>query len=113
MPDYATVAGFIQFDVNERDVNGQEVRDVTVRAIGTQKLVKVTVWSDFSDVPLAKGDFIVADGKFSTNEGQAKDGTPITYLNLSASNLLRLEPAERAEREVVNRPSSSSGKAPF
>lgn len=113
MPDYATVAGFIQFDVNEREVNGQAVRDATVRAVGTQKLVKITVWSDFEEVPLSRGDFVVVDGKFSTNEGQTKDGTPITYLNLSASNLVRIAPEERQRREVVNESGGSSERAPF
>ena len=113
MPDYATVAGFVQFDPNEREVNGQQVKDVTVRAVGTQKYVKITVWSDFAEhfPALERGVFIVADGKFSTNEGQDKSGKPVTYLNLSATNLVILPSAARAERDVVSK--GSSEKAPF
>src|SRR3954469_231913 len=57
---YASVAGFIQFDPVTRDANGKEVTDVTVKAIGSQKLVKVTIWPDFDfeGEEVTKGDFI-------------------------------------------------------
>jgi hypothetical protein len=110
---YAVVAGFIQDfgnpdkAVTERDVNGKQVRDVTVRALGSQKNVRITVWPELKDVEISAGDFIVAEGKFTTNLGQAADGSPREYLNLSASRLVRLPGAVAAPREVVTSGASS------
>lgn len=105
---YATVAGFVQFDPQERDVNGKTVRDVTVKAIGSQKLVRITVWPEHSETEIDKGHFLVADGVFSTSTGQGKDGGSREYLNLSAGTLLSLPSAPKKEREVVAASSAGS-----
>ena len=109
---YYTVAGFIQSfgnddeAVTERDANGQTVRDITIKAIGSQKLVRLTVWEEHAAVPLGPGYFVVADGKFSVNK--SKDGTK-EYYNLSASTLLAFPPAPKNDtREVVNQQSAAS-----
>lgn len=115
MSEYASAAGFIQFDPKSRDVNGKAIRDVTIRALGSNKIVRVTVWPDHAATPLAKGDFIAVDGKFSTNKGQNAAGEEITYYNLSASTLLRFESAGKAARETTNTTSAPAAedKAPF
>lgn len=102
MSEYASAAGFIQFDPREREANGQKVRDVSIRAFGGNKTIRVTVWSEFGAVPLAKGDLIFVDGKFSTNQAQNKEGAMVTYFNLSASMLVRIPGAQKAERGVAN-----------
>lgn len=91
---YAVVAGVVQQfgddddAVKEKEVAGKDVREVVVRAVGTQKLVRVTVWPDeHEDVPLGKGFYIVAEGKFTQNES---NGT--TYYNLSAVTLHSFAP---------------------
>jgi len=108
MSEYAVAAGFIQFDPKERDVNGQEVRDITIRAIGTQKRVYITVWSDHADVELSKGQFVVAEGKFQIRESEGDDGETREFFNLSASSLAVFEQAAKKERETVNKSDSKS-----
>lgn len=105
---YASVAGFIQFDPVEREVNGKSVTDITVKAIGSQKLVKITVWPDFEELSLKKGFFVAADGKFESRMGQKQDGSPVEYLNLSAKDLFVGQPAAKSERQVISSSSSSS-----
>lgn len=89
MDEYVTIAGLIQFDPRTRQVKDKTVRDITVRAIGNNKLVSVTVWPDKDNIPLSKGDFVVADGKFSSSMAQNKNGEQQTYYNLSANTLIR------------------------
>lgn len=117
MSDYASAAGFIQFDVKTREVNGQTVRDVAIRAVGSQKLISVTVWPEFDAVELERGDFIAVDGKFKQSLGQAPDGSPREYFNLSASALVKIAPAIKKERGVVqattNGASVETEAAPF
>jgi hypothetical protein len=119
---YAVVAGFVQDfgnpdkAVTERDANGKAVREVTVRALGTQKNVRITIWPEYKDTPIGAGDFIVAEGKFTQNLGQAQDGSPREYLNLSASRLLVTPSAVGAPREVISgpsKPTAAEDKVPF
>lgn len=108
MAEYASAAGFVQFDVNDKEANGQDIREFTIRAVGTQKLVKVTLWPEFAHVPVEKGYFVAVDGKFTQSLGQAPDGSPREYLNLSASNIVSIPGEERAEREVVKKGASKA-----
>lgn len=94
---YNTIAGFVQFDPNERKTNtGTEVRDVVIQAIGSGgKNVKITIWPEFSHVALEKGSFLVANGKYTED---VVDGT--TYRNLSATVLFTGTPEVKKEPEV-------------
>lgn len=76
---YATASGHIQFDPATRDLNGKTLRDIVIRAAGSQKNVRITVWPDHADVALAKGDWVSADGAFEVREHDGK-----TFNNLSA-----------------------------
>lgn len=110
MADYATAVGFVQFPVNERDANGKEVRDVTIRTPGTPEagggaLIRITVWPDLADVDVNEGDFVAVDGKV---EVRVVDGK--TYINMSASKLAVLSGAvslDTGEREVVGKKSDT------
>ena len=94
---YGTVEGFIQFEVDSRDLSsGQTVRDATVRSVNTNELVRITIWPDFEDVDLKLGDWIAADGEVTFREA---NGT--TYTNMSARKLAVVPGAEKREREVV------------
>lgn len=99
---YATALGFVQFDVDERDVNGQVVRDVTIRTPGTApdggKLLRVTLWPEFAAESVEKGDFIAVDGTVDVRQVGDK-----TYVNMNASSLAIIEAAEKLNREVVSR----------
>lgn len=109
---YAGVSGHVQFDPREREVNGKKVIDVVVRAHGTQKLVDVTIWPEFQlTAPIKKGDFISADGSFSTRTYQAQDGSTREGLNVSPMSLVHLPAVARAEREVVQAGAAAAGVA--
>lgn len=77
--EYGSVAGFIQFPVESRDLDsGQTVRDATVRSLATGDLVRITLWEDFAEVDVDKGDFLAADGQMTTREHNGK-----LYVNCS------------------------------
>ena len=102
---YASQSGFVQFDVTEREANGQTVRDATIRTPGTEGvLIRITLWPDFDEANVQKGDFIAVDGKVEVREVEGK-----TYINMNANKLhwkgQDFSTAER-EREVVGRKSA-------
>jgi len=90
MSEYITVAGIVQFDPRTRQAAGKEVKDVAIRSIANNKMINITVWPEQQTQTINKGDFIVADGKYSQSMGQNKDGEQQTYHNLSASVLHNL-----------------------
>ena len=95
MSEYMTIAGIVQFPPRERQAGGKQVRDVLIRAIGDNKNYSITVWPENGDITINKGDFLVADGKYSSSVGQNKAGEQVTYHNLSATTIIRL-PGEDA-----------------
>lgn len=107
MAEYATAVGFVQFPVTEREANGSDVRDVTIRTPGTPAsgggvLIRITVWPDLADVSISEGDFVAVDGKVDVREVDGK-----TYVNMSASKLAvltgELGDSAPVDREVVGK----------
>lgn len=90
MSDYITIAGIVQFDPRTRQAGDKEVRDVVIRAIGSNKNYSVTIWPEKAGIPITKGDFLVCDGKYSQSAGQNKAGEQVTYHNLSATTIIRI-----------------------
>jgi hypothetical protein len=90
MSEYITIAGIVQFDPRTRQAGDKQVRDVVIRAIGSNKNFSVTVWPEKGNITINKGDFLVADGKYSSSAGQNKAGEQVTYHNLSATTIIRL-----------------------
>lgn len=109
---YVTALGFVQFEPVEREANGKNVTEFVIKTPGGDgKNIRVTVWPETDLGPVAIGDFIAVDGKFSSSVYQAQDGTERTSLQISAGYIAKLgEAAPREDREVV---SGSSKKAPF
>jgi hypothetical protein len=91
MSEYMTIAGIVQFPPRERQAGGKQVRDVLIRAIGDNKNYSITVWPENGDITINKGDFLVADGKYSSSVGQNKEGAQVTYHNLSSNTIFRLD----------------------
>lgn len=92
---YRTVAGFVQFDPNEREANGQTVRDFLVQQAGSEGVkIRVTVWPEFAGVEINQGDFVAANGKLTKNTAKGK-----TYINLSAKSLVVVPAATGDESE--------------
>lgn len=113
--EYKLVVGRIQFDVQEGNAGGKTVRRLPVKVAGPQQtMVTVTLWPEHAGVVVNKGDFIMAEGKFSSKVAQKKDGSEGTFYDLSATDVTVLPAAPKSTREVVNRtPAASSDDAPF
>jgi hypothetical protein len=88
MSEYITVAGLVQFDPRTRTAGGKEVRDVVIRSLNSAKNFSITIWPENDGIPVNKGDFLVADGKYTQSVGQNKAGEQVTYHNLSAKTII-------------------------
>ena len=109
---YADAAGFIQKfgtdkeAVTERDVNGGTVKDFTIKAIGSQKLIRVSVFDEF-DVEIPEDAFIAVEGVFTKREVNG-----VTYNNITASKLaVDGVTYRKAARNVVNRQDDAAGSS--
>lgn len=95
---YMVISGRVAFEPEEREAGGKNVRDITVKSTPKQTLVRLTVWPDIDASSIEKGDFVLAEGKYSISQGNnGKD-----YHNLSVSDIAVVKPLPKAEREVVN-----------
>lgn len=93
--EYRTIFGTIQFDPEDKDVNGKAVRKFTVRSAGVREqsqLVSCTLWPSHAAIfdTMEKGLAVVLDGKYVVNKGTDGEGNPRTYHNLSVSKILIL-----------------------
>jgi len=116
MSEYITVAGLVQFDPRTRQAGDKTVRDVVIRAIGSNKNFSITVWPEKASVTINKGDFLVVDGKHTQSVGQNKDGESVTYNNMSAGTLFRFagEGGSAAPKAAVDAAPAATGDAfPF
>jgi hypothetical protein len=115
MSEYVTIAGIVQFDPRQRQAGDKQVRDVVIRAIGSNKNFSVTLWPEKANIPISKGDFLVCDGKHSQSVGQNKDGEQVTYNNLSATTVIRIpgETAAPAAAPTASAPAATGDDFPF
>lgn len=115
MSDYITIAGIVQFDPRTRQAGSKTVRDVVIRAIGSNKNFSVTVWPEKENITINKGDFLVCDGKYSQSAGQNKEGAQVTYNNLSATTIIRIagEGEDTASQPVASVSSDTGDDFPF
>lgn len=109
---YASADGFVQFDPRTREVNNQTVRDVTIKSTGAQKLIGITLWPEWDDVEINKGDFVAVDGSYTVRTVQGDDGGTKEYHNISAGSLAVLPGLKKRESEVV-RPAANKSKPSF
>jgi hypothetical protein len=85
-----------------------------IRAIGSNKNFSITLWPEKANIPIAKGDFLVCDGKHSQSVGQNKAGEQVTYNNLSATTVIRLAgEVGEALAPSANAPASTGDDFPF
>jgi hypothetical protein len=115
MSEYITIAGIVQFDPRTRKAGDKEVRDVVIRAIGNNKNFSITIWPEKNNIPVNKGDFLIADGKYTASVGQNKAGEQVTYHNLSATTIIRLagEDAIASSPAPTAAPASAGDDFPF
>lgn len=84
MAEYRNLIGIVQFDVNEREVGSQKVRDFVIQPAGSAGgSVRVTLWPEFAGAKVEKGDSVHVQGKLTQNTSGGK-----TYVNLSATDLI-------------------------
>ena len=108
--EFIAVAGIVQFDPRDRTTtSGMEVRDVQIRTVGSSKRVSITVWPSHANVPINKGDFIVADGTYTQNQRQNQQGEMVTYHNLSATAIVRI-PGDAAEEAPAPKKAKAAAK---
>lgn len=86
---YVTAVGFVQFEPNEREVNGKDIVDILIKTPGGDgKNIRVTVWPELLlSEPIRKGDFVAVDGSFSTSPYQDSSGVKQPGLQISAYTL--------------------------
>lgn len=94
------VAGLIQFDPRERQLNGQWVRDVKIRAFGSQEETLITIWPEYAHVPLVRGDFIVVQGKRREWTSNDRDGNTRRFVGVDARTLVRIPQEERRSADL-------------
>lgn len=101
MSQYKPILGFVQFDVNEREVNGQTVRDFAIQPGGSGDVpqIRVTLWPEYADFKVAKDDLVVVEGLVKTNSKGGK-----TYYNLTPTKIKNLGPAFTKSTEEVENP---------
>lgn len=106
MSEYAVLAGVVQkFGTKDtmtyRDVevggDSLQVTEFTVKASGSQTLVRVTLWPEFEDIEVYAGDGILAEGKFSQSKGKGDT----TFYNLSAKSIAIIPASRSATRSEV------------
>ena len=120
-PVYRTIAGVVQFDPREGSAGGKDVRNITIRTTGFKDnslKVGATIWPSHAHVDVQKGDFVILEGKFSRNTQEGKDGSPVTYNNLSVSGILNLGQLDTGEdrdreNEYVPAAAPSDDDIPF
>lgn len=101
MSDYAVAAGIVQFDVVEKEAADQDIREVTIKTFTSQKLIKITLWPEFADVEVQKGDTVFVDGKYKVSLGQAKDGGEREYVSISATQISVVPAAVKADTRTA------------
>jgi single-stranded DNA-binding protein len=114
MAEYVSANGFIQFDPIEREANGQDIIDFTIKTPGTDGiLIRVTVWPELQTdavVAAKKGDFLAVDGKLTIGE-YTKDGESRKSVQISSNQIAVLLGEQKAEREVVNEPEEAASES--
>jgi single-stranded DNA-binding protein len=116
MAEYATANGFVQFDPVEREANGQNIIDFTIKTPGTDGiLIRVTAWPELQTptvLGVEKGDFLAVDGKLTIGE-YTKDGESRKSVQINANQIAVLKGEQKAERETVNEPTEPASEALF
>lgn len=97
MSEFDTYMGFVQFDVNAREVSGQKIRDFVIKPKGSDKSLRITLWPEWAGATVAKDDFVVVEGKVKTNVSGGK-----TYYNLNPTRFVNLGHQAKGTDEVAN-----------
>lgn len=109
---YLVAAGFVQkFGEKEavvsKDVNGKAVREFVIKAVGSQKLIRITLWPELAGIEVGEGYYVAVEGAFT------QSGDNNQFYNISALRAFSASGGTRVEREVVNQqPADAPAAAP-
>lgn len=106
---YGSAAGFIQFDIDEREYNDGVIRDATIRSLATGDLLRISFFPDFEDIPLERGDFIAVDGSIVERTVEDDEGNERTFVNFTAKRLFVGETFAVAAPKVEKKKAASGG----
>lgn len=97
---YKTVQGFVYTDIWPQEANGKKIRTCMVsypdlqivdgEVVTVDRTVKVTVWDSHGATPLAKGDYIICNGKYEIQEYQDKAGETVHQHTVSANKFINV-----------------------
>jgi hypothetical protein len=103
---YRTVHGIVQFEPQEKEAGGKQIRNIRIRQAGFGKTavpVSITLWPSHAHVKVAEGDVVTVEGSYEARVVTKDDGAKVTYHNISASKILNHGPADAGSRvETVN-----------
>lgn len=109
---YRTFIGIVAFDPDEREVAGQTVRNVVLNQTGLKEQaqrISATLWPSHAGVKVGKGDVVILEGKYSTNQGKDGSGNPRTFHNVGVSRILVLGKADEGVKTETTGGSSDDG----
>lgn len=98
---YRSFLGFVKFDPRDGDAGGKPIRSFTFRALGVKEQaldIRATLWPSHEHIDIEQGSLVAVEGKFTVNKTK-KDGEPVTYHNLSVSQIVVLGEGDRGVRE--------------
>lgn len=92
------------FDPQDGEAAGKQIRKFTLRQAGFGPHavdVHCTLWPEYDSVGLAQGDAVTVEGKYTSRNGQTKDGGERTYHNLSVSRIKNFGPTFSGQAPAV------------
>lgn len=94
---YGPIQGFVAFDVEGKTLpSGVDIRSFKVNSFETGELIGCTLWPEFAELDVQKGDLVIGEGKITTNDSGGK-----TYTNISLNRVVVIPGFEPAEAEVA------------
>ena len=115
MSEYRTLFGRVAFDPTETEVAGKSVLKfrIQVSQVGETPLIDVTLWEP-ETTTVSQGNFVALTGKYSSREGQNKEGDPVTYHNISVNEggLIVLNGAAPAAKKPASKSKSKASADP-
>lgn len=110
---YVSKIVVVQFPPEEREVQEQTVRSVSVRDTSSQAKVNMTVWANLKDVEIAEGDILAVEGKASQVTKTGEDGESRTYNNLSVNGIAKIGKLTKVKKAETTTTTTSTDDIPF
>lgn len=118
---YRAFVGAVQFDPRDGEAGGKKTKQVVISATGLAEQaarVTLTLWPSHakSAAEVKKGDLVFAEGVFTRNTSNDKEGNAVVYNNLSVArfkNFGGVDTGEQQATEVVNAVAPADDDIPY